>query len=470
MGKYKLINNINPNIFRGYDIRAIYGQDLNEDIAYTIGVSYGKYILKKGYNRCVIGYDNRASSIPLCDALVSGILCSGNVEVILLGLVTTPMYYFAQMHLNTNKKEIMPGIMITASHNPKEYNGLKISFDNFGNACGQMIQDFRIFVEETTNELINSNVSLEKVGVLKEENIEDGYLDLVKNSINLGNRKIKAVVDTANGTASIIAKKMYEMFDIDLIPLYIESDSDFPNHHPDPSVESNNADLKKAVIEKKADIGIGIDGDGDRVGIIDENGNMIYIDFYAIIIWRDLMSKIENKRALFDVKCSKSLQDEIIKLGGEPVCYRTGNSYMKAKMREENFKFGSELSGHVWFNDKWLNIDDGLYAGLRLIEILSKTDKKLSELLDGVNKYYSTPEIIIKSSDNEKFEIIEKVKKYCIEKGYNINEIDGVRAEFENGWALVRASNTGPNITVRFEGKTKEEMENIQNEFMTFFK
>ena len=464
MNKYSLVENINPNIFRGYDIRAIYGVDLNEDIAYTIGLSYGAYIAKNGYSKCVIGYDNRESSIPLCDALIEGIVCSGDIEVIKLGLVTTPMYYFAQMHFDENGK-IKPGVMITASHNPKEYNGLKISFNDFGNACGKMIQDFRVFVENHTKELIGTDII--KKGFVTLKNIENEYLELVKNTVSMGDRKIKVVVDTANGTASIIAKRMYEMFDnIELIPLYMESDFRFPNHHPDPSVESNNEDLKKAVLEHGADIGIGIDGDGDRVGIIDENGNMVYIDFVAIIVWRDLMNKVSNKRALFDVKCSKSLADEVIKLGGEPVCYRTGNSYMKAKMREEKFVFGSELSGHVWFNDSWPNIDDGLYAGLRIIQILSNTDKKFSELLDGINRYVSTPEMVIKSSDDKKFEIIEKIKEYALEKGYSINDIDGVRAEFDNGWALVRASNTGPNITARFEGITKEDMEKIKEEFM----
>lgn len=469
MKKYKIINNINPNIYRGYDIRAIYGEDLNVDVAYTIGYAYGKYIINEGYNSCVIGYDNRSSSIPLYDALTTGIITAGNIEVKTIGLCTTPMYYYAQIYLNDGKN-MMPGIMITASHNPKEYNGFKMSLNDFGNACGKMIQDFRVFVENTSKKLLEDK-DLNIKGYIKEYDIRDGYMNLVKKSIDMGNKKIKVVLDTANGTASIIAKELYSIFEnIELIPLYIESDPNFPHHHPDPSVESNNADLKKAVVENNANLGIGIDGDGDRVGIIDENGKMIYIDFLAIIIWRDLMSKVKNKHALFDVKCSKSLPDEITKLGGIPVCYRTGNSYMKAKMREGNFAFGSELSGHVFFNDKWPNIDDGLYAGLRVIEILSKTDKNLSKLLEGVNRYYSTPEIIIKSSDEEKFEIIEKIKKYCVNKNYKVNDIDGVRAEFENGWALVRASNTGPNITARFEGKTEEDMKSIENEFMKFLK
>lgn len=467
--KYKVIENINPNIFRGYDIRAIYGKDLDENIAYTIGLAYAKYIRNNGYDRCVIGRDNRSSSLPLSEALIQGIIEGDNIEVIDIGLVTTPMYYYGQIFLNDGKN-IMPGIMITASHNPKEYNGMKMTVNDFGNACGEMIQQFRRFVEENSKKEVNNE--REVIGHVVKENVREGYLNLVKKSIDLGDKKIKVVVDTANGTASIIAQEMFDMFKdkIEMIPLYMESDSEFPNHHPDPSVESNNEDLKKAVLENKADLGIGIDGDGDRVGIIDENGKMIFADFYAIIIWRYLMDKVTNKKALFDVKCTKSLADEIEKLGGTPVCYRTGNSYMKAKMRDDDFMFGSELSGHVWFRDKWPNIDDGLYAGLRLIEIMSKTGKSITEMLEGINKYYSTPEIKFEASDDVKFKIIEKIKEYCIDKGYKINDIDGVRAEFDNGWALVRASNTGPNITARFEGKTEEYMEKIKDEFVALIK
>ena len=466
---FKIDLNINPNIFRGYDIRGIYGDDLDENVVYTIGLAYAKYIKKNGYDRCVVGRDNRSSSLPLSEALIKGILEGEEIEVIDIGLVTTPMYYYGQIFLNDGKN-IMPGIMITASHNPKEYNGLKISLDDFGNACGKMIEDFRDYVFSNAKEELGK--TRETKGTVRKADIRQGYLDLVKKSVDINGKKIKAVVDTANGTASIIAEEMYNMFKdkIELIPLYIESDPEFPNHHPDPSVEENNKDLKRAVIENHADVGIGIDGDGDRVGIIDENGKMIFADYYAIIIWRYLMDKVQNKKALFDVKCTKSLADEVTKLGGEPVCYRTGNSYMKAKMREGDFAFGSELSGHVWFRDKWPNIDDGLYAGLRLIEIMSNTGKTITELLDGINKYYSTPEIKIVSTDDEKFKIIESVKEYCINKGYKINDIDGVRAEFDNGWALVRASNTGPNITARFEGKTEEDMKKIEDEFMELLK
>ncbi len=450
---YEIERNINKEIFRGYDIRAIYGTDLTENVAYTVGLGFGSYVKEKGYDMCVVGHDIRDSSIPLIDALIKGITETG-LNVTNIGLVTTPMYYFAQKEL-----KIHPGIMVTASHNPKEYNGFKMAFDDFGNACGELIQDFRRYIEKGEFK--------QGKGTVRFADITEGYLKLIKHSLQMGDKKIKVVVDAANATGCIVAKKAYEMFkNIELIPLYLDPDANFPNHHPDPCVEKNNEALKKAVLENNADLGVGLDGDADRVGIIDEKGNMIYVDLFAIIIWRDIMSKVSNKSALFDVKCSKSLADEIVKLGGTPVCYRTGNSYMKAKMVEDNFAFGSELSGHVFFNDRWPNIDDGIYAGLRLVEILSKTDKTVSELLEGINKYYSTPEIKIKSTDSEKFKVIEKVKEYCIEKNYDINTIDGVRATFEDGWALVRASNTGPDITTRFEAVSEKRAEEIKEEFM----
>ena len=451
-----IAENINPNIFRGYDIRAIYGEDLDENVAYTIGKSYGSYIQKiKNKKVAIVGHDNRISSSPLSKALIKGMLETG-LDVIDIGLVTTPMFYYAWQIFN-----VPSGIMVTASHNPKEYNGFKMAFDEFGNACGEMIQEFRRFTE--------AGDFIQGTGRLAKQDIMDKYLDLIKSSLNFGDKKIKVVIDAANATGSIVVEKAFKLFpnNIELVPIYCESNPDFPNHHPDPCVEENNADLKKAVIAHRADVGIGLDGDADRVGVIDENGNMIYIDDFMIIMWRDLMSKAENKNALFDIKCSKSLPDEIIKLGGTPVFYRTGNSYMKAKMREGKFLFGGELSGHVFFADKWPGFDDGIYAGLRMAELLSRTDKTTSELLEGKTKYFSTPELKYKSSDEEKFKIIENVRKYCEEKGYKMITLDGVRAEFEDGWALVRASNTGPDITMRFEGITEQRMKEIKKEFMS---
>ena len=450
-------------------LRGILGIGSNRMNVYTVAKAtqgLANYLNSVHESACVaIARDSRNLGEKFCKVVACVLAANGIKAYMYPRIEPTPALSFAVRYLKCDA-----GVCITASHNPKEYNGMKMTVNDFGNACGEMIQQFRRFVEENSKKEVNNE--REVIGHVVKENVREVYLNLVKKSIDLGDKKIKAVVDTANGTASIIAQEMFDMFKdkIEMIPLYMESDSEFPNHHPDPSVESNNEDLKKAVLENKADLGIGIDGDGDRVGIIDENGKMIFADFYAIIIWRYLMDKVTNKKALFDVKCTKSLADEIEKLGGTPVCYRTGNSYMKAKMRDDDFMFGSELSGHVWFRDKWPNIDDGLYAGLRLIEIMSKTGKSITEMLEGINKYYSTPEIKFEASDDVKFKIIEKIKEYCIDKGYKINDIDGVRAEFDNGWALVRASNTGPNITARFEGKTEEDMEKIKDEFIGLIK
>ncbi len=443
--------NINKYIFRGYDIRGVYPTDLNKDVAYIIGRSFGTYVSKMGKKTCIVGRDNRYSSLELASFLIEGILSTG-VDVIDLGLVTTPMYYYACILKNNPT-----GIMVTASHNPKDDNGFKFAFDERGNARGEMIEEFRDFTFK--GEFINGE------GKLSNYDVRDEYIKLMLDNISLGKRPLKVILDLGNGTTTCIAKDIYYRLPIDIETLFGESDSSFPNHHPDPCVEENLSFLKKEVLDKKADIGIAFDGDGDRVGIIDEKGNYIPTDKYMIIIIRDIINKVKNKTFLYDVKCSKALDDEIVKLGGKSICYRTGNSYTKAKVRDDDLPFGGELSGHVYFRDKWPGFDSGIYAGLRLVEILSHTDKPLSSLLDGISHYESTPELKFASPDDKKFIVVDKIINYCRDKGYDALTIDGVRVTFNDGWALVRASNTGPNITARFEATTKERLDEIQKEF-----
>lgn len=437
---------INDKIFREYDIRGIYRVDLDFDKAYMIGKSFGTYIDEK---KVIVGHDNRLSSPELNEGLIKGLLETG-INVIDLGLVTTPMYYYAK-----KKLKIKNGIMITASHNPKEYNGFKISFDIMGNAYGKYIYDFRDFVKK--------QIYTEGLGILEHYNIKEEYLNEVKNSVNLGDKKIKCVFDCGNGTGSIIIKDIVSMFNIDAVFINCDSDGNFPNHHPDPSVEENMEQLKKKVIETKSDLGIGIDGDADRVGFVLNTGKYITIDLAMIIYYRNL--KLKEKKALYDVKCSRSLIDELEKLGFTHEMYRTGNSYMNMKINTDNYEFAGEYSGHLWFKDKWLGFDDGIYAGLRMIELLSLSDKTISEHLENINKYYSTNEIKIPVTDENKFKIVDKVKEYSISKGYKIITIDGVRVEMPNSWALIRCSNTGPNLTVRYEATTEEELHRIENEF-----
>jgi phosphomannomutase/phosphoglucomutase len=442
---------INNEIFREYDIRGIYGTDLDIDVAYTLGRSFGSYIKKDGNNTVIVGNDNRESGSVLSNGLIKGLVESG-VDVINLGLVTTPMYYYAK-----KKNNIEAGIMITASHNPREYNGFKISFNSSGNACGKEISDFRDY----TNKLDFTSGE----GTVTTLNIRPDYLDLIKNSVDLGDRKVKVVYDCGNGTGSIIVKEMLDLFNIEYELLYCDSDPTFPNHHPDPCVHANMIDLGNKVKELGYDLGIGIDGDADRVGLVDENGNVISTDLIMIIVYRYLAKTMKNKKAIYDVKCSKALIDELDKLGFKHRMNRTGNSYQNRAINEGNYEFGGEYSGHVWFGDKFPCFDDGIYAGLRLVEILSKTDKKISELLDGINKYYSTEELKFHADDSIKFDVVDKIKNYCKEKNYKMITIDGVRVTFEDSWALIRCSNTGPNITVRFEAKTEERLKEVQEEF-----
>lgn len=448
----EITNNINKYIFRGYDIRGKYPEDLNEDVAYTIGKSFGTYIKKFNQTKCVVGHDNRYSYPVLTKALVTGILDTG-IDVVYLDLVTTPMYYYAQIKLG-----IPAGMMVTASHNPKDENGFKFSFDERGNAKGEMIEEFRDFTFEQKFD--------DDLGTLSSYDIREEYKELFRNNLHFGDRKVKVVLDPGNGTATTIMKEIYEQFPIDIDIICGESDPTFPNHHPDPCVEDNLELLKERVLETNADLGLGFDGDGDRLGIVDEKGNFIPTDKYMVIIIRDIIDKVQNKTFLYDVKCSKVVEDEIQRLGGKGICYRTGNSYTKAKVKEDDLPFGAELSGHVFFRDRWPGFDSGLFAGLRLLEILSKTDKKTSELLDGITNYYSTEELKFTSPDDVKAKVVEQITNYCKEHNYNCNTIDGVRANFEDGWALVRFSNTGPNITARFEAKTEERLEELKKEFI----
>jgi phosphomannomutase/phosphoglucomutase len=288
----------------------------------------------------------------------------------------------------------------------------------------------------------------------------------MKNSINLGLKKIKVVVDTGNGTGAVIIKKVLDLFDIEYTLLYGDSNGEFPNHQPDPSVYKNQADLEKKVKELNYDFGFSVDGDADRVGIVDEFGKIIPTDHLMILIYRNLIDKLKNRKAIYDVKCSKTLIDELDKLGLKSTMYRTGNSYMNRVINAEDYDFGGEFSGHIWFRDRFPGFDDGIYAGLRVLEILSKTDKTVSELLAGTNYYYSTEEIKLKVTEETKFKIVEQVKNYVISKNYNFSDIDGVRVIYEDGFALIRSSNTSPNLTVRFEASTEEILKERQSEFI----
>ena len=442
---------LKKEIFREYDIRGIYNEEMDDETAYYIGRAFGTKLNQIGKKSTVLGYDNRLSSVNLEKNLLKGLVDSG-IEVLRLGLVTTPMCYFAANYYGVNAS-----MMITASHNPKEYNGFKFSYNGIHNAYGASVKEIY--------DIILKGEYSEGIGSVKEVNIEDAYIDLVINKLNLGKRKIKVVYDCGNGTTSIIADKIFSKLDIEAIGICNVSDGNFPNHHPDPCVYDNLTMLKEKVLETHADIGIGYDGDGDRVGFIDNLGNMIETDKFMIIMWRYLFDKVDKKAGLFDVKCTKALEDELIKLGIKPVEYRTGNSYTRAASAEGDYPLSGELSGHVYFRDKWPGYDDGIYAGMRFIELLSHTDKSSSELLDGINKYYSTEEIKVKVEDTKKFAIIDKIIKYSQDKGYNTLTIDGCKAKFDDGFALVRASNTGPNITMRFEAKTEERLKELQDEF-----
>ncbi len=439
-------------IFKEYDIRATYPTEINEEVAYTIGRSYGSY-LQEVYDlhKCVTGHDNRLSSESLYENMIRGILDSG-CNVIDYGLITTPMHYYTR-YVNQAR-----GIMVTASHNPKDDNGFKFSFDEYANARGEMIHDFKKYTFQ--------NQFLSGQGIREKREIKEEYLKYMQENIHMHDRKIRAVVDPGNGVTTIIVKECMALFpNLDITYICDENDGTFKNHHPDPAVEENLTMLKEKVKEIHADLGIAYDGDGDRLGIIDERGNFILADKLMIIAIRDIINKVTNKTFLYDVKCTKALEDEIIALKATPYMERTGTSFTEATTKQKNIPFGGELSGHIFFNDRGIEICSAIYDSLRYLEILSKTDEPFSSLLKNISTYLSTPEIKIPSDNVKKFQVVEQVKNYVHEKKLKASEIDGVRVTYDNGWALIRASNTGPNITLRFEAKTQEFLTQIQTEF-----
>ncbi len=430
------------SIYRAYDIRGVYKQELTCEVAENIGKAYATFI---DGGEVVVGFDARDSATSLRDSLVKG-LTSGGCDVVDVGMVPTPLLYFTISHFNKDG-----GIMITGSHNPPEYNGFKLCRGTH-TLYGEEIQELK--------KIIDSGRYREGDGCVSELDVKETYLSYVAERINI-NKKTRVVVDGGNGAVDDVAEKLFKMLGCEVSCIYCEPDGSFPNHFPDPTVDGNLKDLIEVVREKKADLGVAFDGDCDRLGVVDGSGNIVRGDQILILFARQVLKRKQGSRIIFEVKCSQALVDEIQEGGGIPVMYRTGHSFIKKKMREVDSPLAGEMSGHFFFADNYYGFDDGIYAAARLMEILSNSDKTLEELVEGMPHYYSTSEIRLKCGEREKFEIVEDVKAKFSKK-YDVIDIDGVRVQFDDGWGLVRASNTEPALILRFEAKTKARLEEIR--------
>ena len=440
-------------IFKAYDIRGIYKKELTLESIDLIARSLSD-LYQKDNDIIVVGRDGRLSSEAISNTLIRGLLESGK-KVIDIGQVPTPLLYFAVNYFKVNS-----GIIVTGSHNPKNYNGLKIIMDNHALA-GEEIQNIynKILSKNLKKINKNSEVGEEKI------NIEKNYLEAILKDIKI-NKKLKVAIDAGNGAAGPISLKVYKKLGLEVIDLYCDIDGNFPNHHPNPSEPKNLINLISSVKENKCDIGVAFDGDGDRCLIIDNLGNILWPDRQMMLYSKNILSKNANEKIVFDVKSSKDLPIYIKEYGGIAVMSRTGHSYIKMKMKEINAILGGEMSGHIFFKDRWFGFDDGIYASLRMLEIISNENKKSSEIFDELPSSYSTPEINIKvDKDGNQHEFM---KKFCSKvnfDGAEISKIDGLRADFKNGWGLVRASNTTPCLVMRFEANTEEELKEIQDMF-----
>jgi phosphomannomutase/phosphoglucomutase len=439
---------IKPEIFRQYDIRGLVDKDLTEETVELLGKGIGTYFRWRERKEVALGRDCRLSSPLYSKALTKGLLSTG-CEIIDLGIIPTPLLYFTIYY-----KKIEAGVIITGSHNPPEYNGFKMMVGE-ETLYGAAIQDILTIIQ-------NEDFIEEKSAGTKNYNIVPEYQEYVLKNIKL-EKKLKVVVDAGNGTAGVVAVPIFKKMGCDVIELYCEMDGRFPNHHPDPTLPEALEDLVQKVKETKADLGIAYDGDGDRIGIIDDAGNIIWGDVLMVLFARDILPSNPGATIISEVKASKVLYDEIEKLGGRPIMWKTGHSLIKKKIKEEKALLAGEMSGHIFFADRFFGFDDAIYSSARLLELLSRSDKRISQMLSDLPKTFSTPEIRIYASDEVKFKIVEEVKKELSQK-YPIIDIDGVRAIYPGGWGLVRASNTQEVLVLRFEGDTEKDLENIESE------
>ena len=436
---------VNKYIFREYDIRGKVNDDFPPEVVLNLGKAFGTFIKRSGGQEIALSGDVRLSTPSLIEQFKVGVLSTG-VDVINIGILPTPVNYYSMFKL-----DVAGAVQITGSHNPPEFNGFKMS-RNKKSVFGESIQDLREIIEKEDFERGEGDEA--------PYNILRDYKKMISSKINL-DKKLKVVLDCGNAAGAVCAPEIFRNFNIDLEELYCDVDGTFPNHHPDPTVKKNLKDLIEKMKTGRFDVGIAFDGDADRIGVVDEKGDVIWADQLMALFLPEIISP--GDEILFDVKCSKSLEEMITKYGGKPIMWKTGHSLVKQKMLELNCKFGGEMSGHIFFADDYFGYDDGIYVAARLLQTLSGSSKTLSELTDELPKYFSTPEMRLEAkSDEDKFKISEIAVKYFTDN-YNCSTVDGVRINFDEGWGLVRASNTQPVIVCRFEATSVEKMDEYKN-------
>lgn len=440
----------NPSIFREYDIRGIAGTDLTEAKMERLGKAYGAYLRGKlKHKRVVVGGDGRLTTRSFSHALMDGITSTG-IDVIDIGQVPTPLMYFGLF-----TQDVDGGVQVTASHNPAEYNGVKVAVGT-STIHGKEIQKLREIAEKGEFPSARRPVTITRMDLVPK------YINRVVRGIKL-KRKLKVVLDTGNGVSGPIGVPLYEKLGCEVIPLYCDVDGRFPNHHPDPTIPKNLKKLIATVKKEKANCGIAIDGDGDRVVVVDEQGEIMWGDEMLIVFARSVLKEKPGAAVIGEVKCSRTLYDDIEKHGGKPVMAQAGHSLIKAAMKKHNAQVAGEMSGHMFFKHRWYGFDDALYAGARMLEILSETKKPMSKLLADVPEMVSTEEIRIEADDKRKFDIVREATKFFQSEGYNVNTVDGARIEFEDGWGLLRASNTSPMLVMRCEAVSKRRLNEIKS-------